>query len=188
NLLQKNETQFLRNLFPPAKVELDKDINGYLDNIFSIFNSKEILNAENIFKEVEQKRKLVNLGIETLKERQITFIFDIVQKFLKKFRKGDFFSLKMSELKFCTEVLESCLDIIADIDGSYTSWDSVSISSKLKLQNSQEPVNRTRPDFTLQNYSNYEIFTLEVARSLTSKILKKIKNDFAKLSKQCEII
>ncbi|CAG8570614.1 2564_t:CDS:2, partial [Scutellospora calospora] len=37
NLLQKNETQFLRNLFPPAKVELDEDINGYLDNIFSIF-------------------------------------------------------------------------------------------------------------------------------------------------------
>ncbi|CAG8521564.1 25956_t:CDS:2 [Dentiscutata erythropus] len=58
NLLQKNETQFLRNLFPPAN----------------------ILNAENIFKEVEQKWKLVNLGIETLKERQITFIFDTVQK------------------------------------------------------------------------------------------------------------
>ncbi|CAG8532807.1 3382_t:CDS:2 [Scutellospora calospora] len=82
---------FLRNLFPPAKVELDE----------------EIPNAENIFKEVEQKRKLINLGIEALKERQITFIFDI---------------------GFSINII------------------------KLKLQNSQEPVNRTRPDFTMQNY------------------------------------
>ncbi|CAG8521585.1 25957_t:CDS:2 [Dentiscutata erythropus] len=89
----------------------------------------------------------------------------------------------MSELKFCTEVLESCLDILADIDGSYTSWDSASISSKHnKLQNSQESANGTRPDFTVQNYSDYEIFTLEVAGSPTNKIQKKIKNDFAKLT------
>ncbi|CAG8587007.1 22892_t:CDS:2 [Cetraspora pellucida] len=80
NILQKNEIQFLSNLFPPANVELDEEVNGCLDNIFSIFNSKETLNAESIFEEVEQKRKLVNLGIKTLKERQITFIFDAVQK------------------------------------------------------------------------------------------------------------
>ncbi|CAG8658895.1 1935_t:CDS:2, partial [Dentiscutata heterogama] len=68
----------------------------------------------------------------------------------------------MSELKFCTEILESCIDKLADIDGSYTSRDSASISSKHnKLQNSQDSTNRTRPDFTVQNYSNYEIFTLE---------------------------
>lgn len=63
--------------------------------------------------------------------------------------------------------------------------DSASISSKHnKLQNSQESANGTRPDFTVQNYSDYEIFTLEVAGSPINKIQKKIKNDFAKLSKQ----
>ncbi|CAG8448949.1 13807_t:CDS:2 [Dentiscutata erythropus] len=91
----------------------------------------------------------------------------------------------MSELKFCTEILESSIDILADIDGFYTSWDSASISSKYnKLQNSQDSTNGTRPDFTVQNYSNYEIFTLEVAGSPTNKIQKKIKLDFAKLSRQ----
>ncbi|RIB00581.1 hypothetical protein C2G38_2051537 [Gigaspora rosea] len=80
NLLKNNEIHFLSNLFPLANVELDEEVNEYLDNIFSIFKSKETLNAENIFKEVELKRKLVNLGIKTLKERQITFIFDTVQK------------------------------------------------------------------------------------------------------------
>ncbi|CAG8579170.1 9617_t:CDS:2, partial [Racocetra persica] len=64
---------------------------------------------------------------------------------------------------------------------------SASISSKHnKLQNSQESANGTRPDFTVQNYSNYEIFTLKVAGSLINKIQKKIKNDFAKLSKQMQ--
>ncbi|CAG8457458.1 21514_t:CDS:2 [Racocetra persica] len=93
--------------------------------------------------------------------------------------------VRMSELKFCTEVLESCLNILADIDGSYTN--SASISSKHnKLQNSQVFANRTRLDFTMQNYSDYEIFTLEIAGSLTNKIQKKIKNDFAKLSKQIQ--
>ncbi|CAG8587016.1 22893_t:CDS:2 [Cetraspora pellucida] len=67
----------------------------------------------------------------------------------------------MSELKFCTEILESYIDILADIDGSYTSWDSVSIASKHNLKNLQESANRTRPDFTVQNCSNYDIFTLE---------------------------
>ncbi|RIB13778.1 hypothetical protein C2G38_2040693 [Gigaspora rosea] len=144
NLLKNNEIHFLSNLFPPAKVELDEEVNEYLDNIFSIFKSKETFNAENIFEEVEQKRKLVNLGIKTLKERQITFIFDTVQKL-----------------------------------------DSASISSKHnKLQNFQDSANGTRPDFTVQNYSNYEIFTLEVAGSPTNKIQKKIKTDFAKLSRQ----
>ncbi|CAG8806175.1 20760_t:CDS:2, partial [Dentiscutata erythropus] len=52
---------------------------------------------------------------------------------------------------------------------------SASISSKYNtLQNSQDSANGTRPDFTVQNYSNYEIFTLE----------KKIKTNFAKLSRQ----
>ncbi|CAG8508996.1 1475_t:CDS:2 [Racocetra fulgida] len=74
NLLQKNETHFLRNLFPPANVEVDEEINGYLDNIISIFKDEEKS------KEVEQKQKLVNLGIKTFKECQITFIFDTVQK------------------------------------------------------------------------------------------------------------
>ncbi|CAG8712595.1 6065_t:CDS:2, partial [Dentiscutata heterogama] len=61
--------------------------------------------------------------------------------------------------------------------------DSASISSKHnKLQNSQDSANGTRPDFTVQNYSNYEIFTLEVAGSPTNKIQKKIKTDFAKLT------
>ncbi|CAG8489120.1 23707_t:CDS:2 [Gigaspora margarita] len=93
----------------------------------------------------------------------------------------------MSELKFCAEILESCIDILADIDGSYTSWDSASISSKHnKLQNSQDSANGTRPDFTVQNYSNYKIFTLEVAGSLTIKIQKKIKTDFAKSSRQMQ--
>ncbi|CAG8824147.1 44777_t:CDS:2, partial [Gigaspora margarita] len=58
NLLKNNEIHFLSNLFPPANVELDEEINECLDNIFSIFKSKEALNAENIFEEVEQKRKL----------------------------------------------------------------------------------------------------------------------------------
>ncbi|CAG8797070.1 19352_t:CDS:2, partial [Gigaspora margarita] len=76
NLLKNNEIHFLSNLFPPASVELDEEVNEYLDNIFSIFKSKETFNSENIFEEVEKKRKLVNLGIKTFKERQITFIFD----------------------------------------------------------------------------------------------------------------
>ncbi|CAG8772679.1 24711_t:CDS:2, partial [Dentiscutata erythropus] len=58
NLLKNNEINFLSNLFPPANVELDEEVNEYLDNIFSIFKSKETLNAENIFEEVEQEWKL----------------------------------------------------------------------------------------------------------------------------------
>ncbi|CAG8855127.1 11896_t:CDS:2, partial [Gigaspora margarita] len=76
NLMKNSEIYFLSNLFPPANVELDEEINECLDNIFSIFKSKETLNAENIFEEVKQKWKLVNLRIKTLKEHQITFIFD----------------------------------------------------------------------------------------------------------------
>ncbi|CAG8735712.1 17947_t:CDS:2, partial [Cetraspora pellucida] len=158
NLLQKNEIRFLCNLFPPVNVELDKEVNEHLDDIFSIFNSKETLNAESIFEEVEQKRKLANLGIKTSKECQITFIF---------------------------KILESCIDILTDIDGSYTSWNPASIpSNNNNLQNSQEFVNGTRPDFTVQNELNYEIFTLKVVGSSTNKIQKKVNNDFAKLSKQ----
>ncbi|CAG8832787.1 12177_t:CDS:2, partial [Cetraspora pellucida] len=53
---------------------------------------------------------------------------------------------------------------LTDIDGSYT-----------------KSASRTGPDFTVQNCSNYDIFTLEVAGSSTNKIQKKIKNDFVKL-------
>lgn len=41
NSLQKNETHFLRNLFPPVNIEVDEEVNGYLDNIFSIFKGEE---------------------------------------------------------------------------------------------------------------------------------------------------
>ncbi|CAG8658877.1 1934_t:CDS:2, partial [Dentiscutata heterogama] len=51
----RKKTENDSNLFPPANVELDEEINKYLDNIFSIFKSKETLNAENIFEEVELK-------------------------------------------------------------------------------------------------------------------------------------
>ncbi|CAG8734807.1 22987_t:CDS:2, partial [Cetraspora pellucida] len=80
NLLQKTEIHFLSNLFSPANVELDREVNEYLNNIFSIFKSKETFNAESIFEEVEQKRKLTNLGIKTSQECRITFIFITVQK------------------------------------------------------------------------------------------------------------
>ncbi|CAG8610656.1 2690_t:CDS:2, partial [Dentiscutata heterogama] len=32
NLLKNNEIHFLSNLFPPANVELDEEVNEYLDN------------------------------------------------------------------------------------------------------------------------------------------------------------
>ncbi|CAG8723659.1 5088_t:CDS:2, partial [Racocetra fulgida] len=41
NSLQKNETHFLRNLFPPVNIEVDEEVNRYLDNIFSIFKGEE---------------------------------------------------------------------------------------------------------------------------------------------------
>ncbi|CAG8828349.1 16_t:CDS:2, partial [Dentiscutata erythropus] len=54
----RKKTENDSNLFPPANIELDEEVNEYLDNIFSIFKSKETLNAENIFEEVELKQKL----------------------------------------------------------------------------------------------------------------------------------
>ncbi|CAG8813165.1 19449_t:CDS:2, partial [Cetraspora pellucida] len=38
--------------------KLDEEVNENLDNIFSILKSKETLNAENIFEELEQNQKL----------------------------------------------------------------------------------------------------------------------------------
>ncbi|CAG8846806.1 23_t:CDS:2, partial [Racocetra persica] len=79
-----------------------------------------MLNIIEIFKEIEEKRSKQGLGINTLKEKQITFIFDTLEKFIKKFRRGDFFSCNMTELKFIGEIFEQCIDVLTDIDGTYT--------------------------------------------------------------------
>ncbi|KAF0537232.1 hypothetical protein F8M41_008646 [Gigaspora margarita] len=89
-----------------------------------------------------KKRKKMDLRVLTLKKRQITFIFDTLQKFLKKFRQ-----------------------ILTEIDGSYTNWDSAFDASKFrKNPNNNTGSGGNRPDFTVLNYSKYENRELKSGR------------------------
>ncbi|RIB03406.1 hypothetical protein C2G38_2049295 [Gigaspora rosea] len=186
-LISGEELKYLQESFPIISLTFDEEISSCMDNVFSIFRESESFNAAELYKETEEKRKTMNLGISTLKERQITYIIDTLQKFLKKFRHGDFFSKQMSELKYIGEIFEQCLEILTEIDGSYTSWDSASEASKFrKNQNNNASSGGNRPDFTVQNYSKYEIFALEVAGSPNHNDKTKLNNDSFKLQRQMQ--
>ncbi|KAF0537226.1 hypothetical protein F8M41_008640 [Gigaspora margarita] len=99
-----------------------------IDNIFSIFRDRVDFNAAELYKETKEKRKKNGLGNINLKE-----------------------ILYLIRVSFVISVYFS--EILTEIYGSYTNWNSASEASKFrKHQNNNAGSGGNRPDFTVQNY------------------------------------
>ncbi|CAG8846504.1 26276_t:CDS:2, partial [Racocetra persica] len=80
NLISMEEFNRLKSHFPSMNLYVEPVILNYINDIFDVFKNRETYDTAEIYREIEDKRFSKKLGIKTLKDRQITYIYDTLQQ------------------------------------------------------------------------------------------------------------